>query len=211
MKILVTGFDPFGGESLNPAWEAVKTLPDTIEDKIIFKRQIPTVFRDSIEVLLQHINELKPNIVLCVGQAGGRFDLSIERIGINIDDARIKDNKNQQPVDEPIYQDGENAYFVHLPIKQMMDQVRNAGIPCSISNTAGTFVCNHILYGLLYHIEKYQVAKAGGFVHVPYTPAQVIQKPNQASMSIPMIAQGLTEMIRTINDKEQKIPAGKEC
>ncbi|MGL4676304.1 MAG: pyroglutamyl-peptidase I [Brevinema sp.] len=210
MKILVTGFDPFGGELLNPAWEAVKMLSDSIDGHIVVKRQIPTVFYESIEVLLQHIEEVKPDLVLCVGQAGGRFDLSIERIGINIDDARIKDNKNQQPIDKAIYKDGENAYFVRLPIKQMMDQVREAEIPCSISNTAGTFVCNHILYGLLYHIEKYKCAKAGGFVHVPYTPEQVIQKSNQPSMSVPMIARGLTVMIQAMDDKEIRISAGAE-
>lgn len=209
-KVLVTGFDPFGGESINPAWEAVRLLPSQIDDKIIVYKQIPTVFRESINTLLEFIKQEKPDYVICVGQAGGRYDLTIERVGINIDDARIKDNKANQPIDEPIYVDGENAYFVQLPIKRMMEQVRSVGIPCSISNTAGTFVCNHLLYGLLYHINKSHIVKAGGFVHVPYTPQQVITKSGQPSMSIPMITEGLQEMIRVIDQENKKIIAGAE-
>lgn len=209
-KVLVTGFDPFGGENINPAWEAVKLLSNEIDNKIVITKQIPTVFRDSIDTLLMFIEQEKPDYVLCVGQAGGRSDLTIERIGINLDDARIKDNVGNQPIDEPIYSDGENAYFVQLPIKRMMEQVRSVGIPCSISNTAGTFVCNHVLYGLLYHINKSQVAKGGGFIHVPYTPQQVVTKSGEPSMSIPMIAEGLSEMIRVIDQENKKIVAGAE-
>lgn len=210
MKVLVTGFDPFGGENVNPAWEAVKILPNQVDNKTVVTKQIPTVFRDAIDTLLQYIEAEKPDYVICVGQAGGRFDLTIERIAINIDDARIEDNKGNQPIDLPIYPDGENAYFTALPIKTMMQQVRSANIPCSISNTAGTFVCNHVMYGLLYHINKSNIAKSGGFVHVPYTPQQVVGKAGLPSMSIPMIADGLVEMIRVIDQEDKKIVAGAE-
>jgi len=212
MKILVTGFDPFGNEPINPAWEAVKQIPDTIENVDIVKVQIPTVFGDSIDKLLEAASKEKPDFILCVGQAGGRFDLTIERVGINIDDARIPDNKAKQPIDEPICPDGENAYFVKLPIKSIMKRVRDINIPCSISNTAGTFVCNHVLYALLYHIEKNNIAKAGGFVHVPYVPSQVILKPGQPSMCSAMITDGLIEMIKGIisNKEDIKIVGGKE-
>lgn len=212
MKILITGFDPFGNEPINPAWEAVQDLPKIIEGASIVKVQIPTIFRESIDKLLAVAKQEKPDLILCVGQAGGRFDLTIERIGINIDDARITDNKGSQPIDETIYADGENAYFVKLPIKRIMQRVRDSGIPCSISNTAGTFVCNHILYALLYHIEKNNIAKSGGFVHVPYIPSQVVLKANQPSMSSATITQGLEEIIKgMINNKlDEKISGGLE-
>ncbi|MDK2818873.1 MAG: pyroglutamyl-peptidase I [Spirochaetota bacterium] len=212
MKVLVTGFDPFGKDIINPAWEAVKVLPKKIGIIDIVTAQIPTIFKESIDCLLELAKNEKPDVILCVGQAGGRSDLTIERIGINIDDARIPDNKNNQPIDMPIYKDGSNAYFVKLPIKSMMQKTRDAEIPCSISNTAGTFVCNHILYALLYHIEKSNIAKAGGFVHVPYFPSQVILKPGQASMSTETIINGLIAMISAIDltEKDSAINAGTE-
>ena len=212
MKLLVTGFDPFGNDIVNPAWEAVKLLPNKVGAIDVVTAQIPTVFHESIACLLELAKKEKPDVILCVGQAGGRFDLTIERVGINIDDARIPDNKKNQPVDMPIYEDGENAYFVKLPIKNMMQKTRDAEIPCSISNTAGTFVCNHVLYALLYHIEKSNIAKVGGFVHVPYIPAQVTLKPGQPSMSTQTIIDGLVAMISAIDltGTDSKIVAGAE-
>lgn len=176
MRVLITGFDPFGGEKINPAWEAIKLLPDTIESIEVIKLEIPTVFKKSIDVLMSGIEKHKPDAVICVGQAGGRYEISMERIAINLDDARIKDNEGNQPIDEKVYPDGDSAYFSNLPIKAMTEAIKSTGIPASVSNTAGTFVCNHIMYGLLYHIEKSNVAKKGGFIHVPYIPQQVIGK-----------------------------------
>ena len=164
MKVLVTGFEPFGGEKINPSFEAVKLLPDSIDGVSIIKRQVPTVFRKSIEELKRLIEEIKPDVVLCVGQAGGRSEISIERVAINIDDANIKDNEGNQPVDEIIFEDGENAYFSNLPIKALVEKIKEAGIPASISNSAGTFVCNHIMYGLLYLIDKKYPHIKGGFL-----------------------------------------------
>lgn len=212
MKILVTGFDPFEKESVNPAWEAVKLISSEIENVEIIKLQIPTVFYKSIEVLLEGIKKYKPEIVLCVGQAGGRFDISIERVCINLNDARIKDNQGNQPIDSKIYKLGKNAYFSSLPIKAMSKYIKNASIPSSISNTAGTFVCNHLMYGLLHNIENFSVAKKGGFIHVPYIPEQVINKPNTPSMDIHLIVKALEASIKAIieNESDLIIASGKE-
>src|SRR5690625_2683625 len=154
MKILVTGFDPFGGESVNPAWEAVKLLPEVIEDAKIYKLEIPTVFHRSAEILREKIQHVRPDMVLAVGQAGGRHAITPERVAINLDDARIPDNEANQPIDEKIQSDGANAYFSSLPVKAMVQAMKEVGIPAAVSNSAGTFVCNHIMYQLLYFVEK---------------------------------------------------------
>lgn len=162
MKILITGFEPFGGEKINPAWEAVNSLPSKIDDIDIFKLQLPTVFRASGLKLFEAIDLLKPDVVICVGQAGGRFDFCVERIAINIDDGRIPDNNGHQPIDETIFKDGENAYFSTLPIKAIVEEVKKAGIPASVSNTAGTYVCNHIMYvfaSVLHHQKQTQYSR----------------------------------------------------
>ncbi|MGN9166073.1 pyroglutamyl-peptidase I [Tissierellaceae bacterium HCP3S3_D8] len=196
MKVLITGFDPFGGEKINPAYEAVKGLKDNINGAEIVKREIPTVFKKSILKLEKEIEEEKPDIVICVGQAGGRYDITIERVAINIDDARIKDNEGNEPIDEKIFEDGENAYFASIPIKNMVQGIRDVGVPASISNSAGTFVCNHIMYGLLYLVDKKYPNIRGGFIHVPFLPEQVIDKRNTASMSIEDITKALETAIK---------------
>lgn len=192
MKILVTGFDPFGGEKINPAYEAVKRLDNEINGAEIIKVEIPTVFKKSIEKLNLAIEKEKPDIVLCVGQAGGRYDITVERVAINISDGRIEDNEGNQPIDELIFEDGKNAYFAKLPIKAMVKNIREGGIPASISNTAGTYVCNHIMYGLLYLIDKKYSNIKGGFIHVPFLPEQVVNKQGVASMNIDDIVKALT-------------------
>lgn len=190
-KVLITGFDPFGGESINPAFEAVRALPDTIEGYEIIKKEIPTVFEKSYKVLFETIEQVKPEIVICVGQAGGRFEVSPERVAINIDDARIKDNEGNQPIDEKVFEDGENAYFTNLPIKKMVDDMKQGAVPAVVSNTAGTFVCNHIMYALMYYINKNNLDIRGGFIHVPYLPEQVLDKKGQPFMSQELITKGL--------------------
>ena len=146
MKILVTGFDPFGGEKVNPAYEAVKLLPDTIHGAEIIKLEIPTVFSKCGPSVEEGIRQHQPDVVLNVGQAGGRASITIEKVAINFADARIPDNQGEQPVDELLQSDGENAYFASLPVKAMMQNVREHGLPCSISYTAGTYVCNAVMY-----------------------------------------------------------------
>ncbi|SHJ18070.1 pyroglutamyl-peptidase I [Lutispora thermophila] len=213
MKVLVTGFEPFGGESINPSFEAVKKLDDNIAGAKIVKSEIPTVFYKSIHKLEELIIKEQPDIVICVGQAGGRYDITIERVGINIDDARIEDNEGNQPIDTPIFEDGENAYFSNLPIKAMVNEIKKSNIPASVSNTAGTFVCNHIMYGLLYLINKKYPNIRGGFIHVPFSAEQVINKPNTPFMEISMITEGIRCAIKAAveNRTDLKASAGTIC
>ena len=150
MKILITGFDPFGGESVNPALEAVKLMKDEIAGAKIVKLEIPTVFHKSVEKIHETMKAEKPDVVLSIGQAGGRFGVTPERVAINVDDARIKDNEGNQPVDVPVFADGAPAYFSSLPVKAMVEAIKAKELPASLSNSAGTFVCNHVMYGVLY-------------------------------------------------------------
>ena len=213
MKILVTGFDPFGGEPINPAIESVKRLPDNIEGAEIIKLEIPTVRKKSLEKIEKAINEHNPDVILSIGQAGGRFDISIERIGINLDDFRIPDNEGNQIIDEPVFPDGENSYFVKLPVKAMVQNVQKNNIPASVSYTAGTFVCNHVLYGVLYLIEKKYKGKKSGFIHIPFLPQQVVDKRNTPSMELNTIVKGLTAAIEAIvkNNEDIKEVGGTVC
>ena len=213
MKILITGFDPFGGESVNPALEAVKKLPDTILGQEVIKIEIPTVFRKAVEKIEENIEKHNPDVVISVGQAGGRFGVTPERVAINIDDARIQDNEGNQPIDIAIYEDGENAYFTNLPIKAMVKEMNDNGIPASVSNTAGTFVCNHVMYGILYLIDKKYPNMRGGFIHVPYIPSQVTTKPNMPSMSADDITKGLELSIKALieNSSDIKTVGGTIC
>ena len=213
MKVLITGFDPFGGEKINPAWEAVNALPNEVDGVEVIKVQIPTVFKKSAQKLFEAIESVKPDAVICVGQAGGRFDFNVERVAINVDDARIPDNEGKQPIDVKIFEDGENAYFATLPIKAMVEEAKKAGVPASVSNTAGTFVCNHIMYSLLYYINKNKLNIRGGFIHVPYISQQVIGKKNTPYMELTTATKGLEASIRAINNNlvDLKVTGGKEC
>lgn len=213
MKVLITGFDPFGGESINPALEAVKKLPNVINNAQIIKLEIPTVFKKSLQKIEENIIAHKPDIVISIGQAGGRFGITPERVAINVDDARIEDNEKNQPIDIKVFEDGENAYFSTLPIKAMVKEMQDAGIPSSVSNTAGTFVCNHVMYGVLYMINKKYPNIKGGFIHVPYIPSQVIDKPTMPSMSIDDIAKGLELSVKAAveNNLDIKTAQGEIC
>ncbi|HGM5307410.1 MULTISPECIES: pyroglutamyl-peptidase I [Serratia] len=182
-KVLITGFEPFGGERLNPSWEVVKQLNDMeLVGTRIVARQLPCVFGAALEALNAAIDEVQPVMVLAIGQAGGRTDITIERVAINVDDARIPDNQGQQPVDEPIVAGGPAAYFSTLPIKAMVSSMREAGIPAAVSQTAGTYVCNHVMYGLLHRLSGQREVK-GGFIHIPYLPEQAASHPGAPSMA----------------------------
>ncbi len=209
MKVLVTGFDPFGGETINPAYEAVKLVNDNIEGAEIIKIEIPTVFGKSMTVIDKAIQKYQPDVVLAIGQAGGRTSMAVERVGINVDDARIPDNDGQQPIDEIIYEDGENAYFSNLPIKKMVFEMQNENVPAVVSNTAGTYVCNHVLYSIMYLIDKKYNNLRGGFIHVPFLPEQVKDK-NMPSMSLEMIKKGIEVAIKTAvkNESDEKLVGG---
>ena len=211
MKVLLTAFDPFGGDTVNPANEAVKLVSNNVNGVEVVKVEVPTVFHKSIDVVAKAIEEEKPDAVLCIGQAGGRAELTPERVAINIDDARIADNEGNQPIDVKVFEDGEPAYFATLPIKAMVAAIRNAGIPSSVSNTAGTFVCNHLMYGVLYTLAKKYPGVRGGFMHVPFIPEQVVSRANTPSMALSDIVKGIEAAITAIaeNDKDINTAEGR--
>lgn len=204
MKILVTGFDPFGQDTMNPAIEAVKSLPDNISGAEIIKLEIPTVFNKSAEVTREAMVKHDVDYVLNIGQAGGRFDLTPERVAINLDDARIPDNEGNQPIDVEIKADGESAYFSQHPVKAMVTAIKNAGLPASVSNTAGTFVCNHIMYQSLYLTHKEFPKAKAGFMHVPFLPEQVLERPAMPAMSLEDITRGIVAAIEAIVEFDGK-------
>ena len=196
--ILLTGFEPFNRETVNPSWEAVRSLQDWHEgDFVVHARQLPCVFGKANKVMYQAVEELQPSIVIAVGQAGGRVDMSIERIAINIDDAPIADNKKRQLVDQPIVPGGPAAYFSTLPIKAIVHELREAGLPASVSQTAGTFVCNHVFYGLMHQAAEWGTTMRAGFIHIPYLPQQAAAHPGAASMKLDDMVEGLRIAIRT--------------
>ena len=210
MKLLLTAFDPFGGEVVNPAQEAVTLVGDRVAGFDIIKLVVPTVFGKSISTVTDAIDEVRPDVILCIGQAGGRYGLTPERVAINLDDARIPDNEGNQPIDTQIFADGAPAYFSNLPIKAMAAKIREAGLPASISNTAGTFVCNHLMYGVLYYITKHCPDARGGFLHVPFTPGQTAHLSTPApSMNERDIARGIEAAISAIAEYEKDIPAAE--
>ena len=208
MKIIVTGFDPFGGETINPSIECVKALPE-IEGVELIRLELPTVFKESAKRLNEVINDVKPDAVLSVGQAGGRAGITMERIAINVDDARIPDNISQQPIDEAIQLDGEAAYFTTLPIKRIVKAIREAGIPAEVSNSAGTFVCNHIMYQALFAATKADKPFKAGFMHIPFIPEQTTDKPSLPLEESTKAVQIAIETIRDyINDEDIKVQEG---
>ncbi|MBQ5326125.1 MAG: pyroglutamyl-peptidase I [Oscillospiraceae bacterium] len=212
MKILVTGFDPFGGDSVNPALELIKQLPEEIDGCEIITLEVPTVFHKSIQVIKQAIDTHHPDAVLSVGQAGGRVDMTVERIGINCDDARIPDNEGNSPVDEKVFEDGDDAYLLTLPVKAMVKAIQDAGVPASVSNTAGTFVCNHVAYGVAYLAKKYYPDMKTGFMHIPFMPYQAAEKRGMPSMSLESLKTGTVAAIKAIiaNEKDIKLAFGAE-
>lgn len=190
MTLLLTGFAPFGGETLNPSWEAVRRLDgERLGDLPVVAAQLPTEFGAVLRVLDELLERHRPTLVVAVGQAGGRAELSLERIAINVDDARIPDNAGRQPIDEPVVAGGPAAYFSTLPIKAMTRVLRDAGIPAAVSQTAGTFVCNHVFYGLQHRLQGSGVR--GGFIHIPYLPAQAAAQPGAPSMALETLIAGL--------------------
>lgn len=206
MKLLLTAFDPFGGSAINPAQEAVKLVADRIGDVEVIKLEVPTIFRKSIAAVTAAIDTVRPDAVLCIGQAGGRYGLTPERVAINMDDASIPDNEGNQPMDAPIAEDGAPAYFSTLPIKAMVAAIREAGLPASVSNTAGTFVCNHLMYGVLHTLAKHYPGIRGGFMHVPFIPSQTLQHP-APSMNQQDIARGIEAAIAAIAKFDTDIAA----
>lgn len=187
-QLLITGFDPFGGEDLNPSWEAVRLLNETIGEYRLTKLQLPTVFGKAAELLLETADRLQPDVILCVGQAGGRAGITPEVIGINLREARIPDNEGRQPQNEPVIPGGPAAYFATLPVRDLVSAMQAGGLPASLSYSAGAFVCNDVLYSVLHRYDG--TAVRAGFVHVPYLPEQA--GGDKPSMSLADIVRGLT-------------------
>lgn len=196
MKILITGFDAFGGEKINPASLILDKIGDEIDGHKIKKLLLPTKFVGSADILEKKIRGMRPDIIISLGQAGGRSEITVERVAINIADASIADNDGKMPIDEKIRWDGENAYFSTLPIKVIVENLRKEEIPASVSNSAGTYVCNFIMYNDLYFADKYKNISAG-FIHVPYLPSQVLDKRGMASMSLENMVKAVEIIIKT--------------
>ena len=189
--LLITGFDPFGGETVNPSWEAVSRLPDTVGEYRLTKLQIPTVFSLAARTVLAAAKDDIPDVILCIGQAGGRDAVTPERVAINMASATIADNAGVSPREEPILPGGPDGIFSTVPVARMAEAIREAGLPGKISNTAGTFVCNDTLYRLLHHFAG--TAVRVGFIHVPHLPEQA--KAGGASMLLEDIIRGLSAAI----------------
>ena len=187
-KLLITGFTPFGNADVNPSWLAVERLPEQIGAFAVTKLNIPTVFGEGFQMVLAKAAEMQPDVILCVGMAGGRDAITPERIAVNIRDARIPDNAGNQPRGEFVDATGPAAYFSTVPVEQMAQAIRDAGITATVSNSAGAFVCNDTLYGLLHHYAGTGVRV--GFIHVPYIPEQ-----GQPSMPLEQIVSGLCAAI----------------
>jgi pyroglutamyl-peptidase len=207
--VLVTGFDPFAGERTNPSWEICRMLPATTSGHRIEPLRVPCEFRRAVEVVAAAIERLRPSLVICLGQAGGRSHMSVERVAINIDDARAPDNGGARPIDQPIVRGGPPAYFATLPIKAMTAAMRRAGVPTEVSNSAGTYVCNHLMYGVLHFIADRGIGARAGFIHVPYAEEQVIDKAGIAAMSLATMARGVEAAIAAAATHERDIAASE--
>jgi len=195
MDILITAFDPFGGEAVNPAQEAVKLLPSEIGGCRLYKLVVPTVFGEAGRLAAGAMDRLRPQAVICVGQAGGRRAVAVERVAVNLMDARIPDNAGNQPVDQPVEEGGPAAYFSTLPVKAMAQAIQEAGLPGEVSYTAGTFVCNSLLYSVLRHAEKTMPSCRCCFIHVPYIPEQAAGKGGAPSLPLADIVRALEAAI----------------
>ncbi len=209
--VLVTGFEPFGGEDVNPSWEICRGLPGAIGHARIHTLRVPTEFRRAIEVVAAAIEEAEPATVVLLGQAGGRACLSVERVAINVDDARIPDNAGLKPVDEPVAPAGPPAYFATVPIKAMVAAIRDAGIPAEVSNSAGTFVCNHLFYGVLHFLAASGRDARAGFIHVPWLESQAIARPGEPAMALATMVRGVEAAIGAALETavDVKMAAGK--
>lgn len=203
--VLITGFEPFGGEALNPSWEAVRVLQGArIAGHRIETRCLPVVFGESMARLRKALVETNPALVLCIGQAGGRAQISLERIAINIDDARTPDNAGNSPADAAIVASGPAGYFSTLPIKRLLVELHRAGIPAEISQSAGTYVCNHVFYGLMHGLKR-RPGLRGGFVHIPYSPEQAARHPGAPSLPTDTVTAAIRIIVGTTLENPQDV------
>lgn len=192
-KLLITGFEPFGGEAVNPSWEAVARLPAEISGYTLTKLRLPVVFGEAANAVLRLAEETEYDVILCIGQAGGRQTITPELVGINLRHTSIPDNEGNEPKDQPILPRGDAAYFSTLPVRQMADAISRAGIPSQVSYSAGTYVCNDLLYTLLAHFRGSRTRV--GFIHIPYSTEQG----KEPSMDLEQMIRGLTVAIQHID------------
>lgn len=191
-KLLITGFEPFGGETINPSWDSITLLPDKINDYALTKLLIPVVFGEGAQKIIQVANKINPDVILCIGQAGGRNAVTPELVGINLRHAPIPDNNGNQPIDEPIIKNGKNAFFSTLPVRKIAEEIKASGIPSQVSYSAGAYVCNDVIYTLLAHFENSETKI--GFIHVPYSTEQN----KEPSMPLSDIIKALTIAIQNL-------------
>ena len=199
-RILLTGFEPFEQDPINPSWEVARALHgETIAGAAVHAVRLSCVFGAAITQLELALAQVRPALVVCLGLAGGRCDITPERVAINVDDARIPDNAAQQPVDQPVIAGAPAAYFSTLPLKAVVHNLRAQGVPASVSNTAGTFVCNHVFFALMHALAHGRAAAGarGGFIHLPALPEQAAQRPGMPSMALATQLAGLRETLRT--------------
>jgi len=195
--VLVTGIEPFESDPTNPSWDIAQALDGTqVDGATIVARQLPCVFGVANAQLVAAIEETSPTLVFALGLASGRAEISVERVAINVIDARIPDNAGNQPVDTPVVSDGPTAYFSTLPIKAIVQALREAGVPAAVSQSAGTYNCNHLFYGLMHHIATRAPQVRGGFIHVPTTPALAAQHAGRPSLSLDTQVKGIRTAIR---------------
>ena len=207
--VLVTGFDPFDGEATNPSWDVCNRLPRMIAGIRVETCRVPCEFRRAIEVVADAIGRYRPSLVICLGQAGGRTHVSLERVAINVDDARIADNAGAQPIDERIAPNGPPAYFTTLPVKAMTAAMRAAGVPAEVSNSAGTYVCNHLMYGVLHVLAGSGSSARAGFIHLPYAEEQVLAKPGKPALAVATMAKGVEAAIGAALERTHDIAAAE--
>jgi len=205
MKILLTGFEPFGGEAINPAFEILKSLPDGIDNHEIIKRELPTSYQKSIDVIKAILDSERPDVVLSLGQAGGSFGLRVEKVGLNLRDANSPDNDGHRASHETIFEDGEIAYYSTLPVKAIVKKLIQNNIPASLSYSAGAYVCNNLMYALLYLGNKHYQNMRCGFIHVPYFPEQIMDKRNTFYMAPEEMTRGLEISVRAIIENKTDI------
>lgn len=198
MKLLLTAFEPFGEDHINSTDEILNLIPGRVAGAQVVSLCLPVVFGKSLDVLRDAIERERPDAILCLGQAGGQDTITPERIAVNIEDASIPDNDGRQPVDQPVYPDGPDAYFSTLPVKEMTEAIRREGLRARLSNSAGTFVCNQVMYGLLYILEHEYPGVRGGFLHLPYLTEQAALHPGAFGMTRGELVKGVTAAVRAV-------------
>ena len=193
-RLLITGFDPFGGQPINPSWEAVRRLPDVIGDYTLTKLQIPTVFGAAAQTVLDAAQSVRPDVILSIGQAGGRSAVTPEVVGLNLREAGIPDNAGNQPTAQPVVENASTAYFATVPVREMVRAINAAGLPGALSYSAGVYVCNDVLYTLLHHYAD--TPTRVGFIHVPFLPEQA--QNGQPSLTLDQMVQALESAIQAL-------------